>query len=184
VRKIFAFLMVTVDGYHEAADGDLSWHNVDGEFNAFAVEQLDKADTLLFGRKTYLGMAQFWPSPAALEVDPATAERMNGYYKIVVSRSLATADWGPGEIVSDDVSGRLAALKKQQGKDVALVGSSALAASLIGHGLIDELRIMVNPVILGAGHPALAGADLTAIELIRTRQFTSGNMLLTYRERA
>jgi dihydrofolate reductase len=134
--------------------------------------------------QTYLGMAQFWPSPAALEVDRATAERMNGYDKIVVSKSLASADWAPSEIISDDVPGRLAALKTRPGKDIALVGSSSLVASLVGHGLIDELRIMVNPVVLGAGHPALAGADLTTMELIRTRQFTSGNVLLTYRERA
>jgi dihydrofolate reductase len=184
MRKIFAFLMVTLDGYHETVDGDLFWHNVDGEFHEFAAAQLDEADTLLFGRKTYLGMAQFWPSPAALEVDPDTAERMNGYHKIVVSRSLASADWAPSEIISDDVPGRLAALKDRPGKDIALVGSSALVASLLGKGMIDELRVMINPVVLGGGHPALAGADLTGLELLGTRQFASGNVLLTYRERA
>jgi dihydrofolate reductase len=60
-RKIIAFLMVTLDGYHQAADGDLSWHNVDDEFNEFAAAQMDEADTLLFGRKTY----EAWPSSGA-----------------------------------------------------------------------------------------------------------------------
>lgn len=181
MRKIFAFLMVTLDGYHEAADGDLSWHNVDDEFNEFAVAQLDEADTLLFGRKTYLGMAEFWQSPAALEVDPATTERMNGYAKVVVSRSLASADWAPATLIRDDVPARLRKLKEQDGKDIALLGSSTLAASLLTAGLIDELRMMVNPVVLGAGHPVLAGASQAQLELARTRQFASGNMLLTYR---
>jgi dihydrofolate reductase len=181
MRTIFAFLMVTVDGYHESADGDLSWHNVDAEFHEFAIEQLDEADTLLFGRKTYLGMAQFWTSPAALEVDPATTERMNGYQKIVVSRTLASADWSPSTLVSDDVTARLARVKELRGRDIALLGSSDLAASLLSVGLVDELRIMVNPVVLGSGRPALAGASRTTLELARTRQFGSGNTLLVYR---
>jgi dihydrofolate reductase len=180
-RKIFAFLMVTVDGYHETTDGDLSWHNVDAEFHEFAVEQLDEADTLLFGRKTYLGMAAFWTSPAAMEVDPATTERMNGYQKFVVSRTLPGADWAPSTLISDDAVVRLAQVKELPGRDIALVGSSELTASLLSAGLVDELRIMVNPVVLGSGHPALAGASRTGLELARTRQFDSGNMLLVYR---
>jgi dihydrofolate reductase len=181
MRKIFGFLMVTVDGYHETTDGDLSWHNVDVEFHEFAVAQLDEADTLLFGRKTYLGMAEFWTSPVAMEVDPATTERMNGYQKIVVSRTLVSADWTPSTLISDDAATRLARIKEQPGRDIALLGSSELTAGLLAAGLVDELRIMVNPVVLGAGHPALAGASRTALELARARQFDSGNTLLVFR---
>ena len=65
MRKIFAFLMASLDGYHETSDGELFWHNVDDEFLDFAVAQLDEADTLLFGRKTYEHMAAFWPTDAA-----------------------------------------------------------------------------------------------------------------------
>ena len=181
MRTIFAFLMVSADGYHETADGDLSWHNVDAEFNEFAVEQLDEADTLLFGRRTYLLMADFWPSPAARQVDPATAERMNSYHKVVVSRTLDRAAWSPTTLISDDVPAQLGKLKEQPGRDIALLGSSTLAASLLDLGLIDELRIMVSPVILGAGHPVLAGARNTRLALARCREFRSGNVLLTYR---
>lgn len=181
MRTIFAFLMVSLDGYHETADGDLSWHNVDAEFNEFAVEQLDEADTLLFGRRTYHMMAEFWPSQAALQVDPATAERMNGYRKVVVSRTLSSADWAPSTLIADDAIPQLRKLKDQPGRDIALLGSSTLAASLLGTGLLDELRIMVNPVVLGAGRPALAGAPRTRLALARRREFRSGNVLLTYR---
>jgi dihydrofolate reductase len=181
MRKIFAFLMASLDGYHETKDGDLSWHDVDGEFHEFAVEQLDEADTLLFGRKTYEGMAEFWQSPIALDVNPATTERMNGYAKIVVSRTLVSAGWAPSTLISDDVPAHLTKIKEQRGKDIALLGSSELTASLLGTGVIDEVRIMVIPVVLGSGHPILAGADQTQLELVRIRQFASGNILLTYK---
>lgn len=181
MRTIFAFLMVSLDGYHETADGDLSWHNVDAEFNDFAVEQLDEADTLLFGRRTYQLMAEYWPSTAAMHDDSGVAERMNGYRKIVVSRTLSTADWAPSTLVSDDVPAQLAKLKEQSGRAIALLGSSTLAASLLDLGLLDELRIMVSPVVLGAGHPVLAGAGTAKVRLVGNRQFRSGNVLLTYR---
>jgi dihydrofolate reductase len=184
MRTVFAFLMVSLDGYHETADGDLSWHNVDSEFNEFAVEQLNEADTLLFGRRTYLQLAEFWQSPAALQVDPVTTERMNSYHKVVVSRTLDSADWAPSTLISDDVPVQLNKLKEQPGRDIALCGSSTLAASLLDLGLVDELRLMVNPVILGAGHPVLAGAHRTRVALVRSRVFRSGNVLLTYRNAA
>jgi dihydrofolate reductase len=181
MRKIFVFLMATLDGYQETTSGDLFWHNVDAEFFDFAAAQLDEADTLLFGRKTYEHMAAFWPTEAGRHSDAAVASRMNGFDKIVVSRTLTDAAWGPVTILSDDVAAQLAKIKTQPGKDIALIGSSDLAASLLGTGVIDEIRIMVNPVVLGSGHPVLAASDPTKLELLRLRQFSSGNVLLTYR---
>ena len=179
-RKVVAFLMVTLDGYHQTTDGDLSWHNVDDEFHEFAAAQMDEADTLLFGRKTYVGMAQFWRSQVAQEIDPGMSERMNRYPKIVVSRTLTGAEWAPSTLLSDNAPAQLTTLKNQPGKDIFLLGSSALAASLLDAGVLDELRIMVNPVILGTGDPVLVGASRTSLELAGVRQFASGNVLLTY----
>ena len=181
MRTLFAFLMVTADGYHETDGSELFWHNVDQEFHDFTVAQLDEADTLLFGRRTYQHMAAFWPTPAALELLPETSARMNGYDKVVVSRTLTSADWAPATLISNDVPAQLAKLKKLPGRDIALIGSSELTGSLIGTGLVDELRLMVNPVVLGSGHPVLAGASRAELELARVRQFGSGNVLLTYR---
>jgi dihydrofolate reductase len=84
-------------------------------------------------------------------------------------------------VLSDDVPAHLDKIKAQPGKDIALLGSSDLAASLLGTGVIDEVRVMVSPVVLGSGHPVLAGADQTQLELLRVRQFSGGNVLLTYR---
>ena len=183
MRNIFAFIMISLDGYHEGPADELDWHNVDAEFNDFAVEQLDEADTLLFGRKTYELMAGYWPTDAAVHDDPAVAGRMNGMQKIVCSRTVTAPDWGPVTVLSEDVAVHLAKLKEQPGKDIALLGSSTLAASLLPSGVIDEVRLMMAPVALGAGHPVVAGASRTQLELLRIRQFKSGNVLLTYQPR-
>src|ERR1700752_1140603 len=111
MREIFAFLMVTADGYHATTDSELFWHNIDAEFQEFALAQLDQADTLLFGRVTYQGMAEFWSSPDAFEADPAMTERMNRYPKVVVSRALAAAGWTPSTLIRADAGAQLARLK-------------------------------------------------------------------------
>jgi dihydrofolate reductase len=180
MRKIFAFEMVSLDGYYETRDRGLDWHHVDAEFTDFAAAQLDEADTLLFGRVTYQMMADFWPTEAGLQGQPEIAKRMNHLRKVVVSRTLTASDWGPATVISADGAAEVGRLKQQPGRDIALIGSSALAASLLGEGLLDELRVMVNPVILGAGRALLAGADRAELSLSAVRQFGSGNVLLTY----
>ena len=182
MRKIFAFLMVTMDGYDEGPAQEFDFWNLDPEFDEFSVTQLDEADTLLFGRATYEGMAAYWPTAAARQDFPAIADRMNGYPKFVVSRTLTQADWIGTQIVRDPVE--LAELKSQRGKDIALLGSSALTTTLVRSGLLDELRIMVNPVALGAGRSVLRGGGLSRYGLLRTRVFESGNVLLCYQPRS
>lgn len=73
MRKIFSFMVATVDGYYEGPNQEFDWPIVDEEFNKFAIEQLDEVDTLLFGRVTYQGMAAYWPTPAAEQDDPKVA---------------------------------------------------------------------------------------------------------------
>jgi dihydrofolate reductase len=107
---------------------------------------------------------------------------MNSLPKVVVSNSLTTADWNNTTLVTGDLPNALAALKEQRGKDIALFGSSNLTASLLAQDLVDELRVMVNPVLLGAGHSLLAGlASRVRLELEWTTTFRSGNVLLCYR---
>ena len=182
MRKIFAFLMVTMDGYDQGPAQEFDFWNLDPQFDEFSVNQLDEADTLLFGRITYQGMAAYWPTAAARQDSPAIAERMNGYPKLVVSGTLERADWPGTQIVRDPA--QLAELKRQPGKDIALLGSSALTATLVRSGLLDERRIMVNPVALGAGRSALRGVGLSRYRLLRTRVFDSGNVLLCYQPRS
>ena len=184
MRNLFLFNMVTLDGYFEGPNQDIDWHAVDEEFNEFAVEQLDTIDTILFGRVTYEGMASFWPTPFALENEPMVAGRMNKIAKVVFSRTLDKAEWQNTQLVKEDVAGFIAQLKGQPGKDIAIFGSANLAASLLSMGLIDELRLIVNPVILGSGTPLFRDVrERIDLKLTKTRVFDNGNVLLYYRLR-
>ena len=144
-------MMTSADGYHVGPGQALDWHNVDQEFSQFALAQLREAGTLVFGRVTYEGMAAFWPTPAGEESDPEVAKAMNTTPKIVISRTLPRATWSGTRIISNHAEEELAKLKQQPGKDIVIPGSSTLTAGLLQTGLLDELRIMVNPVILGQG---------------------------------
>ena len=182
MRKVIVFLMVTLDGFFSGPNGEIDWHVVDEEFNDFANEQLASVDTLLFGRVTYQGMASYWPTPIALANDPIIAHKMNTFPKIVFSRTLEQPAWENTRLVKDHLAEEISHLKRQPGKDLIIFGSSALSASMLNLGLIDELRIMVNPVVLGNGQPLFKGIQ-EKLHLIRfdTRTFRSGNVLLFYR---
>lgn len=184
MRKVFLFMMVSLDGYFEGPDHDINWHNVDEEFNEFAIQQTGEVGTLLFGRKTYDLMASYWPTEAAKTDDPEIARLMNNLPKIVFSRTLQGVAWENSSLSTGDAAAVVAKLKGQPGKDIAIFGSSDLAASLAEAGLIDEFRIMVSPVVLGGGTSLLGGIkDKLDLELRRTRTFKSGNVLLYYEKK-
>src|SRR5205814_1616080 len=123
MRKLSSFLMVTLDGYFEGEKPwEIDWHNVDDEFNDFAIKQLDASDGLIFGRATYAGMAQYWPSEEAIKTDPMVAGRMNSAPKYVVSRTLdePEPEWSNTRLLRD--VDELAALKRQTGKELLVLG--------------------------------------------------------------
>jgi dihydrofolate reductase len=181
MRKVFLFMMVTLDGFFEGPDHEIDWHNVDEEFNEFAIGQLNEVDALLFGRVTYQGMASYWPTPFAKENDPIIADKMNTIPKIVFSKTLDKVEWNNSRLVKENIAEEVSQLKQQQGRDLAIFGSANLAVSLLQMGFIDELRIMVNPVVLGNGKPLFTGIhDRLNLKLIKTRTFRSGNVLLYY----
>jgi len=181
MRKLFAFNMVTLDGFFEGPNQDISWHNVDEEFNQFAIEQTSSVDTILFGRKTYEGMASYWPTEAAIKDDPAVAGLMNSLPKIVFSRTLQKAEWNHSRLIKDNIAEEILKLKRQPGKEIAVFGSADLLSTLIRMDLIDEHRIMVNPVVLGSGTPLFKDVkEQFNLKLIRSRIFDSGNVLLYY----
>jgi dihydrofolate reductase len=99
MRKLISFNLITLDSFFEGANQDISWHNVDAEFNEFAIEQSRSGDTLLFGRVTYQLMASYWPTPDAIKNDPIVADYMNRTPKIVVSRTLEKAEWNNTQVV-------------------------------------------------------------------------------------
>ena len=182
MRTLYLFDMVTLDGFFEGpAKWEIDWHNVDAEFNEFAIDQLNATDLLLFGRVTYEGMASYWPTPAAIQNDPEVAGKMNSLPKIVFSRTLEKADWNNTRLIKSNIVEEILKLKRQPGKDIAILGSSDLASTFTRHALIDEYRIMVNPIVLGQGTPLFRGiSGKFQLKLLKARAFKSGNVLLCY----
>lgn len=185
MRKVLFFMLTSVNGFYERGRWELDWHQVDEEFNAFAIAQLDACDLMVFGRTTYEGMASYWPTDAALRDDPEVARRMNGVTKIVFSSSLTEAAWENTRLVRGDAAEELARLKTAPGRDIIVMGSGRLATSLAERGVVDEFRILVNPLALPHGTPLFTGlASDLPLRLLGTRTFRSGNVLLTYAPRA
>lgn len=178
-------MMVSVDGYFEGPNHDLSWHNVDAEFNEFAIKQTESVGTLLFGRRTYELMSSYWPSEQARKDDPIVARLMNNTPKIVFSRTMEKlqniAEWHNATLKNEIKKLEIKKLKRESAKDLAVFGSNQLCVSLMKLGLVDEFRIMLNPVALGRGTSLFAGLDKELkLSLISSKLFKSGNMLLTY----
>ena len=141
---------------------------------------LDHVDAILMGRVTYELMAAYWPS--AGEDDPVIAARMNSLPKIVFSRTLDKAEWNNTRLIKEDIAEEVAELKRQPGKDLVLFGSATVLNTLMRLELIDEYRLIVNPVVLGQGKPLFqdVGARLE-LQLMKTRVLDSGNVILYYR---
>ncbi len=181
MRKAILFNMVSVDNYFEGPNADINWHHVDAEFNDFAIQQLDSAGGVIFGRKTYQMMASFWPSQFAIENDPIVAEKMNSILKYVFSNTLDKAEWNHTTLLKGNAIEELKNLKQQPGKDLIVFGSANLASALTRQGLIDEYRLMVNPVILGGGELLFKNVDEKInLNLLKTKTFQNGNVLLFY----
>jgi len=126
-------------------------------------------------------MAKYWPTPAAATDDPIVADKMNRLPKIVFSRTLSSVDWQNTRLVKGNMAEEISKLKQQPGKDLIIFGSANLAATFIQHGLLDEFRIMVNPVVLGNGKPLFKGIKIKLnLKLLKTKTFGSGNVLLYY----
>jgi dihydrofolate reductase len=188
LRRLFMFMTISVDGFFEGRNHDISWHNVDEEFNKFAIAQLRETETILFGRRTYELFEDTWPKAAA---DPRTskdnleiARLINNMNKIVFSKTLKKVEekesWRNVKLVREVNPEEIKRWKQEPGKDLS-VGGNNLAVSFAEAGLIDEIRIMVDPVVIGKGTPLFEGIkDKLNLRLLKIRTFKSGNVLLYY----
>lgn len=144
-------------------------------------DELYNSDALLLGRNTYEGFAAAWPEMEEVEGDFAV--RMNTLPKYVVSTTLHRADWNNSTIIRENVSEEVAKLKQESGKNILIGGSAALAKSLMRRNLIDEIRMLVHPIAVGAGKRLFEGAkDSIGLKLVDTRAFESGVVELTYQD--
>jgi dihydrofolate reductase len=147
----------------------------DEEHAAYARKLLDAADALLLGRETYEGFAEAWP---ARRGDPF-ADRINAMPKYVASRTLHETTWN-ATVIEGDVAGEVAKLKEQDGGNLLKYGTGELDRTLLSHGLVDELRFWVFPVLAGSGTRLIDGIDVTHLKLVGMERFGSGIVVLTY----
>jgi dihydrofolate reductase len=166
----------TSDGFTQG--GWLVPH-MDETFIQLAANWLNEADGLLFGRRTYDTFARDWPNITNPD-DPFT-EKMNGLPKYVASHSLAKADWHPTTILSGDIPAQVAELKRQPGRELQIHGSARLAQSLLAAGLLDELRLVIAPVVLGHGRRLFPeGGDPAGLRLLHHETTPGGLAIHVY----
>src|ERR1700741_17994 len=181
MRKLGVYNFITLNGYFEGPQGDLSWNMHGQEENEYATQSMKPGNILVFGRITYQHMADFWTSAMAKEQMPAVAEGMNRSEKIVFSRTLSTAGWANTRLIKDNLVEELTQLKQSPGKDMVVLGSGSIVTQLADAGLVDQYEIMLNPVAIGQGTPIFHNiSHPLQLELTETRAFKSGVILLRY----
>ena len=185
MRRILVSEFVTLDGVIEAPgheehrDGRNAWalSLTSEDMLAHAAQQLLEIDALLLGRVTYQLWAAFWP----FATDVFLGEQINALPKYVVSNTLTDLSWNNSTLISGDVPAEIAKLKESPGGDILVSGSADLFDLLLRHDLIDELRYMLYPVVLGSGkHLFRDQLDTAHFRLVGTRAFDSGVVLLRY----
>jgi dihydrofolate reductase len=178
MRKVCAWELVSVDDVMESPE-TWAFPYSDAEMGEASASGMAASDALLLGRVTYEHLAAYWPDQPG---GTPMVDFLNGVPKYVVSGTLEEPmGWNNSILIKGNVAEEIAKLKRQQGKDITVLGSGALVWSLLREGLLDELRLMVHPVILGGGRRLFEdGGDLKRLKLVDSRTFGTGVVYLTY----
>jgi len=183
--KLVVTEFVTLDGVMEdpggsekSARGGWAFQFDRGdEGDKFKLDELMASDAQLLGRVTYEGFAKAWPS---IEDEAGFADKMNTMPKFVVSSTLENAEWNNTTVLSGNIPDEVSRLKQQFDGDILVAGSAQLAQSLLQHDLVDELRLMVFPIVLGSGKRLFGDGAAKTFTLAETRQ-TGAVAILTLR---
>jgi len=181
MRKLIVSNFISIDGYFEGVNRDLSGFKLDAGIYGSMVTLFDRTDTILIGKTTYEFFAAYWPGKSKLD-DPA-ADFMNQSDKLVFSSSLTEAPWGkwkPATVINKNIEGEVRRLKDQPGKDMIIFGSGDIVSALSKADLIDEYRFIVNPVILGSGKQQYYHDNKLLLKLKATTVLSNGLVVLDY----
>jgi dihydrofolate reductase len=177
VREIKSYFFISLDGVVESPD---KWHfpYFDEEMGTAVTAGFASAEALLMGRVLYEEWAAYWPANA----DQPFGDVMNSIKKYVVSSSLREAEWQNSEIISGDVAMKLSDIKAKDGGDITMSGSATTVRWLLREGLLDELNLLVHPIMVGGGLARLFPPDEPTIplELLGAETFKSGVLNLSY----
>jgi dihydrofolate reductase len=178
MRKVVAVELVSLDGVMEAPE-EWAFPYSNDEMEAANAKGMAASDAMLLGRVTYEQMAAFWPGQPG---GTPMVDYINSVQKLIVSTSLEEVGWNNSALIKDDVAEEIAGLKQQSGKDITIIGSAILVRSLLEADLLDELRIMVHPVVLGGGKRLFEdGGGQEILELVSSETFGTGVVSLVYR---
>ena len=180
VRRLFLHIITSLDGYINDDAGALDWFPADEEFEQYIDQLLESIDGMILGRLAFEQLSTFWPHAGA-EASPVQVRRMHELPKYVLSRSLAHSEWHNSLPLGDDPGAAITHLKRQSGKDLALFAGASAATSALALGVVDEIRLIVHPALLGGGTRLFdRGYPRGELRLTDTHQFASGALLLRY----
>jgi len=179
MRKVVAGLFISLDGVTEAPY-EWQFDVFDEDMSAAMTDHLNAEDTILLGRVTYREWAPFWPT----STDEPYASHINTTPKYVVSTTLDTVEWGTyqnASLIKDNLTDAIGQLKQQSGKNIGVAGSPTLVRSLLQADLLDELTLMIHPVVAGKGKRLFEGESaLKRLKLAASKTTGSGVSFLTY----
>jgi dihydrofolate reductase len=187
MRKLIVSEFLTLDGIMEDPGGSegfehggWSFQFVNEEYVKYKLDEIFSCDALLLGRATYQGFADAWPSRTD---DNGFADRMNSLPKYVVTSTLESLDWNNSKIIKGNIAEEVFQLKQQPGKDILVAGSCQLVHILLQHDLIDELRLMIHPIVIGNGKRLFKeGLTRKDLRLVESKMFNTGVVVLTYEQ--
>ena len=178
MRKVVSWLFISLDGVAEAPN-EWQFDVMDDDMMADITAQTDAEDAMLLGRVTYQDWAPYWPTSP----DETYASHINNIPKYLISTTLNDVEWGKWEkptVIKDNLPEEITKLKKQPGKNIGVGGSPTLVRSLLKNGLLDELKLIVHPVIVGKGKRLFNDSDLQRLKLVDSRVTGTGVVILTY----
>ena len=176
MRKVVAGLFISLDGVVESPD-QWQFDHFDEDMAAGMSAQLATQDAVLLGRVTYAEWASYWPTAA----DEPFASYINNVPKLVVSTTLKKVEWKNSTLIKGDLAEAIARLKQQPGKSIGVAGSPTLVRSLLNSGLLDELILMIHPVIVGKGKRLFQDGDaLKRLKLVNSKTTRTGVLIVTY----
>lgn len=187
MRKLIVFLHSTLDGFVEGPKGamDIGWVAYNEELEKFADDVLSNTDTIVWGRKTYEMMYDYWPTvPSdenANEHELNHAQWIENVEKVVFSKALNHVEWSNSKLVKDHVEEEINKLKQQEGGDIVVLGSPRFAHYLMQLNLVDEYKITILPTLIGKGLPLFQNIhDKVDLKLIKSETFESDALGLNY----
>jgi dihydrofolate reductase len=188
MRKIIALIHLSLDGFASGPNDELDWIAYDSELEAYAHSMQEETDAVIWGRKTYEGMASFWltvpGNPESSQGEREHAQFLQDSTKIVVSRTLDKIEWNNSPntvLIKDNIAETINKIKNQPGKHIWFLGSVNLAQTFMELGLIDEYRLNINPVILSEGNAFFANlSHKIPLKLVESQTLKSGVLTLRY----